>query len=98
MLELRVYPGKEKGKIVVTANYNRRMIFASSPVVNDDNTVTFNLKARSKERPDQCPVCRKAKYGQNPDGIWTITLGPVAPDIYPYSLLWTESPLWIRKI
>ena len=88
MLELRVYPGKEKGKIVVTANYNRRMVFASSPVVNDDNTVTFNLNAPgAKSVQINAQFAEKQNMDKNPDGIWTITLGPVAPDIYPYSFI-----------
>ncbi|MFA6327238.1 MAG: alpha/beta hydrolase-fold protein, partial [Bacteroidales bacterium] len=60
----------------------------SSPVVNDDNTVTFNLNAPgAKSVQINAQFAEKQNMDKNPDGIWTITLGPVAPDIYPYSFI-----------
>ena len=58
---------------------------SASPIVNPDNTVTFNLNA-----PDAKSVIISAQFApktemqKREDGIWTITLGPVVPDIYPY--------------
>ena len=58
----------------------------SSPVVNPDKTVTFSLDAphaRSvKVKPQFAPDTDMVK---GEDGIWSVTLGPVTPDIYPYS-------------
>ena len=57
----------------------------SSPVVNPDNTVTFSLLA-----PGASKVSVNAQFAPKTDmvkdvnGVWSITLGPVAPDIYPY--------------
>lgn len=56
-----------------------------SPIVHPDNTVTFNLLA-----PEAGNVKISAQFAPKTDmvkgenGVWTITLGPVAPDIYPY--------------
>ena len=57
----------------------------SSPVVNPDKTVTFSLVA-----PDAKNVKISAQFAPKQDmtkgegGVWSITLGPVSPDIYPY--------------
>ena len=59
--------------------------FAPSPVVNPDKTVTFNLHA-----PDAKEVILSAQFApktpmvKGEDGIWTVTVGPAVPDIYPY--------------
>lgn len=60
----------------------------SSPVVNPDNTVTFNYSA-----PTATNVKVNTQFSGTTDmvkkenGVWSITLGPVAPDIYPYSFI-----------
>ena len=58
----------------------------SSPVVNPDNTVTFNYRdpnAKSVKVNTQFAGTQEMTKGAN--GVWTVTLGPVAPDMYPYS-------------
>ncbi|MFO7446578.1 MAG: alpha/beta hydrolase-fold protein [Ignavibacteriaceae bacterium] len=57
-----------------------------SPQVNPDNSVTFRFPA-----PDAKEVMLDAQFNKNPvamvkdnSGIWSITVGPVKPDIYPY--------------
>lgn len=58
----------------------------ASPVVHPDNTVTFNYSdANAKDvklsvqfLPGQQQMTR------NERGVWTITVGPAAPDMYPY--------------
>ena len=56
-----------------------------SPVVNPDNTVTFNLSApQAKNVKISAQFAPKADMTRLENGVWTITLGPVAPDIYPY--------------
>ena len=58
---------------------------AASPIVNPDNTVTFNLNApNAKSVVISAQFAPKTEMTKNEHGIWTITLGPVAPDIYPY--------------
>jgi enterochelin esterase-like enzyme len=60
----------------------------SSPVVHDDNTVTFNYSdrnAKSVKVSTQFAGEQEMTKGEN--GVWTITLGPVAPDMYPYSFI-----------
>ena len=57
----------------------------SSPVVNPDNTVTFSLLApEAKKVSVNAQFAPKTEMTRNADGVWSITLGPVEPDIYPY--------------
>jgi len=56
-----------------------------SPIVNPDNTVTFNLNApHAKNVKISAQFAPKADMQRLDNGVWTITLGPVKPDIYPY--------------
>ena len=60
----------------------------SSPVVNPDNTVTFNYRdpnAKSVKVNAQFAGTQDMVKGAN--GVWSITLGPVEPDMYPYSFI-----------
>lgn len=64
----------------------------SSPDVHPDNTVTFRYYSRTA---DLVSVSGEFITGRQPmtkdtSGIWSITLGPVKPDIYPYSF-WVDS-------
>ncbi|MDB5239423.1 MAG: esterase [Spirosoma sp.] len=58
-----------------------------SPQVNPDKTITFRYLAPTAKdvkvsgQFEKAPVSM-AKDGQ---GIWSVTVGPVKPDIYPYS-------------
>lgn len=60
----------------------------SSPVVNKDNTVTFNYQNRTAQKV-QVDVQFAGRHdmvkGEN--GLWSLTLGPAAPDMYPYSFI-----------
>ena len=57
----------------------------SSPVVNPDNTVTFNYFNNSaKSVAVDVQFAGAHEMTRNADGVWSITLGPAAPDIYPY--------------
>ena len=57
-----------------------------SPEIHADNTVTFRLKA-----PDANKVALwgdlsgNAELDKDENGVWTTTIGPLAPDIYGYS-------------
>ena len=97
---MKVVRGKEAGKVVVTVRRpDRRGGYpafvggapgfgpsVSSPVVHPDNTVTFNYVD-----PDAKKVQVNTQFAGTQDmtrdgrGVWSVTLGPVVPDIYPYS-------------
>ena len=65
----------------------------NSPEVHDDHTVTFRVKA-PEAKDVQLNGAILAAFGKawgdtlpftkGPDGIWTLTIGPVRPDIYAY--------------
>ena len=58
---------------------------APSTVINPDNTVTFNYR-----NPNAKAVQVWTQFSNNVDmtkganGVWTATIGPAEPDIYPY--------------
>ena len=60
----------------------------SSPQVNDDNTVTFTLKAPLAQRVEV-----QLDYGvlwpleRDTAGVWTYTTGTLAPDLYLYNFV-----------
>lgn len=62
-----------------------RMVQVSSPVVNSDNSVTFNYR-NDNAKSVQVDVQFAGRHDmfKNDAGVWTLTLGPAAPDIYPY--------------
>lgn len=56
-----------------------------STVVNPDKTVTFNISApQAKNVKISAQFAPKQDMIKGENGVWSITLGPVAPDIYPY--------------
>lgn len=60
-----------------------------SPVVNPDRTVTFNLRAPGA---DAVQLSGQFLQGNQPmtkadNGVWSITVGPVEPDLYPYAFV-----------
>jgi enterochelin esterase family protein len=67
----------------------------NSPDVRDDRTVTFRLKAPDARSVSLAGVAVLTALGQTQpvafqkgsDGIWTLTVGPLAPDMYVYHLL-----------
>lgn len=66
-----------------------------SPEVHDDHTVTFMVKAPDVQKVALTggPILLALKskepipFTKNADGIWTLTVGPVKPNIYVYRLL-----------
>lgn len=88
MLEMKIFPGKKFGKMVVTTNYRRMPTAAGSPIVNADNTITFNLNApQAKSVLINAQFADRQTMDKDANGMWTVTLGPVEPDIYPYSFV-----------
>lgn len=60
-----------------------------SPEVNKDRTVTFRLRAPNAKDVKLSTQFIRGQQAMTKDanGIWTITLGPVEPEIYPYSFI-----------
>ena len=63
-----------------------------SPEVHPDNSVTFRFLARNAKRVslDTEILSKPAKMVKDDSGVWSITIPPVKPDIYPYSF-WVDS-------
>lgn len=68
----------------------------NSPDVHDDHTVTFRLKAPNAKKVElpSGAIHTALGLGREPlpftkgeDGIWTLTIGPLQPDMYAYNLL-----------
>ncbi|HEX6225510.1 MAG TPA: alpha/beta hydrolase-fold protein [Chryseolinea sp.] len=60
-----------------------------SPQVNPDNTVVFRYRA-----PQAKEVKLQGQFGKGPVamekdslGIWSVTVGPIKPDMYPYNFV-----------
>ena len=60
-----------------------------STICNDDGTVTFQFK-NDKAKSVQVDVQFAGRHDMKKDaksGLWTVTLGPAAPDMYPYCFI-----------
>lgn len=57
-----------------------------SPQVNNDNTVTFRFLAPNAKEVKVDAQFEKKPVSMTKDnsGIWSVTVGPVKPDMYPY--------------
>jgi enterochelin esterase-like enzyme len=86
-VNLEFDPQKNKeGLIPFSARLN-------SPEVHDDRTVTFRLQAPEAKKVKLAGVALLTGLGRGnepvpfikgEDGIWTLTVGPLAPDMYAY--------------
>ncbi|RYC68040.1 esterase [Spirosoma sordidisoli] len=58
-----------------------------SPQVNPDKTVTFRYQAPQAKAVELSVQFEKGPVAMTKDaqGIWSVTVGPVKPDIYPYN-------------
>ncbi|WP_460982839.1 alpha/beta hydrolase-fold protein [Spirosoma fluminis] len=58
-----------------------------SPQINTDKSVTFRYLAPQAKAVELSAQFEKAPVAMTKDaqGIWSVTVGPVKPDIYPYS-------------
>jgi len=67
----------------------------NSPEVRDDRTVTFRVKAPEAEKVELSgpvmivlePRRRSLPFKRGEDGIWSLTVGPIEPDMYIYHLV-----------
>ena len=68
-------------------------VFARSPEVHENRTITFRYFApNAKEVMLQGNVPEiKGKLEKGSDGVWSITVGPLAPDTYPYKFVVDKS-------
>ena len=57
-----------------------------SPIVHPDRTITFRCKAPNAKTVGLSAQFLKVPQAMNADtaGIWSITVGPVEPNLYPY--------------
>lgn len=74
--------------LVLNAQAQRRPSI-NSPEVHSDNTVTFRFDARNAKEVALSGEFLPANQPMKKDtsGVWSITIGPVKPDIYPYSFV-----------
>ena len=60
-----------------------------SPVVHPDRTVTFNFKASAAKKVELSAQFLRGNQPLTADtnGVWSITVGPVEPNLYPYNFV-----------
>jgi enterochelin esterase-like enzyme len=60
-----------------------------SPQIHPDKTVTFRYLSKSAKQVKLGGQFLKAQQPmiKDPSGIWSVTVGPIKPDIYPYSFI-----------
>jgi len=70
----------------VIESFAQRPPSISSPEVHNDNTITFKYYSRSAQKVALSGEFLPASQVMTKDtsGIWSVTVGPVKPDIYPY--------------
>lgn len=71
---------------VTAASFAQRPPSISSPQVHSDNTVTFKYYSRAAQKVTLNGEFLTSPLAMTKDtgGVWSITVGPVKPDIYPY--------------
>jgi enterochelin esterase family protein len=70
----------------------QRPTLLNSPEVHPDNSVTFRYYSRNAQQVLLSGEFLSARQPMQKDtsGVWSITVGPIKPDIYPYSF-WVDS-------
>jgi enterochelin esterase family protein len=76
--------------IVLLISYSlhaQRPPLLHSPEVHADNTITFRYYSKNAQNVSVSGEFLSAAKPMQKDtsGVWTVTVGPVKPDIYPYS-------------
>lgn len=71
---------------VTVASFAQRAPSISSPEVHADNTVTFKYYSRAAQKVTLSGefLASPLAMAKDTGGVWSITVGPVKPDIYPY--------------
>jgi len=83
------------GLVAATAPARPMAMPASAPTVNPDRTVTFSLKAPQatkvqlyfQNQVGPSPRADAMDMTKDANGVWSITIGPLAPDMYGYDFI-----------
>ena len=74
-----------KKALLLTMFLGCAFVASAQPRCNADGTVTFQYKNESaKSVLVDVQFAGRKEMTRGDDGTWTVTLGPVAPDMYPY--------------
>ena len=64
------------------------MAIVAQPRCNADGTVTFQYKNETAKNVQvDVQFAGRKDMQRSADGMWTVTLGPAAPDMYPYCFI-----------
>lgn len=75
-------------RTVVSDGGGRRAQGLASPIVNTDRMVTFRVAAPDAHTVTlTCDFLEETPLTKSEDGLWSVTVGPVEPDIYYYNLV-----------
>jgi len=74
---------------LTTSAQNSRPPQLQSPVIHPDRTVTFSVRAPNAQKVELSGQFQRGNQPltKNPDGVWTITVGPIEPNLYPYNFV-----------
>ncbi len=65
-----------------------RSMDLASPIVDAENRVTFRVKAPDANKISlTCDFLEETALQKGDDGIWSVTVGPIQPDIYYYNFV-----------
>ncbi|MBK5722271.1 esterase [Dysgonomonas sp. Marseille-P4677] len=72
-----------------TKDEKQRYPMVVSPEVHADNTITFRYLAPNAQKVEIDPQFMEgtAPMVKDEKGVWSITLGPIDPDMYPYAFI-----------
>ena len=99
-MKLRIYLTQIFVFLAVSAATAQRPPAISSPEVHPDHSITFRYFSRKAQKVSVSGEFLKAPVAMTKDtgGIWSVTVPPVEPDIYPYSFGWIQYKLPTRTI
>lgn len=66
----------------VSAQFGPRI---KSPLVNDDSSITFSINAPNAKEVAVNFLMQNHPMKKDAQGVWSITIGPVEPEMYTYS-------------
>jgi enterochelin esterase-like enzyme len=74
------------------ASRGQRPAIVISPEVHSDNSITFRFFAANAQKVtlEAQFLTANKRMTKEPSGVWSITVAPVKPDIYPYAF-WVDS-------
>ena len=71
--------------LLVAAMLGFALSGSAQPKANADGTVTFSYRNDSAQKVSvDVQFAGRKEMTRGADNVWTVTLGPVAPDMYPY--------------